>query len=235
MLFYFRTWSKSCYSLLVYKVSAEKSADSLWGSSLVCNKLFVSYWFSKALLFFNFWYFDYIGLLWILFYFYLLVLFIWVPLFWNSLVFLYLEFCFLSQVRQVFSHVTPFSVSSPWISIIQMLVHLMLLHESFKLTSLSFSFLFLFFFLYCLGEFHCHPLSWFILSLLYPVCCWTPLVYFSVQPLNASPLWLLFDTFLYFLSLLKFSLHLFFPQGQLPFLWLSLWTFCQVNYLSLSH
>ena len=61
--FYFRAWSKSCYSLLVYKVSAEKSADSLWGSSLVCNKLSFSYWFSKTLLFFNFWYFDFIGLL----------------------------------------------------------------------------------------------------------------------------------------------------------------------------
>ena len=180
MLFYFRTWSKSCYSLLVYKVSAEKSADSLWGSYLVCNKLFVSYWFSKAFLFFNFWYFDYIGLLWILFYFYLLALFILVPLFWNSLVFLYLEFCFLSQVRQVFSHVTPFSVSSPWISIIQMLVHLMLFHKSFKLTSLSFSFLFfLFFFCIVWVSSAALSLSWFILPLLYLVCCWTPLVYFS--------------------------------------------------------
>ena len=168
-----------CHSFLTCKVSAEKSADSLWGSYLVCNKLFVSYWFSKAFLFFNFWYFDYIGLLWILFYFYLLALFIWVPLFWNSLVFLYLEFCFLSQVRQVFSHVTPFSVSSPWISIIQMLVHLMLLHKSFKLTSLSFSFLFFFFFSVLFGWVPLPFVLEFILPLLYPVCCWTPLVYFS--------------------------------------------------------
>lgn len=35
--------------------------------------------------------------------------------------------------------------------------------------------------------------------LLHLVCCWTPLIHFSVQLLYSSALWLLFDTFLYFL------------------------------------
>ena len=41
---------------------------------------------------------------------------------------------------------------------------------------------------------------WFI-PLLHPVCCWTPLVYFSDKLLHSLALWLLFATFLGFLSL----------------------------------
>ena len=51
----------------------------------------------------------------------------------------------------------------------------------------------------------CFWAHWFFL-LLNPVCCWAPLVNFSVQLLWSVTPWFLLSTFNYFLSLLKFKL-----------------------------
>ena len=78
-----------------------------------------------------------------------------------------------------------------------MLVCLMLSHKSLRYPCLFHSFFFL---LLGLGESTTLCLNWLFL-LLYPVCCWTPLVFFfSVWLLYSLALWLL---------VLSYVLHLF--------------------------
>ena len=110
---------------------------------------------------------------------------IWVNRFWNSLGFLDLDICFLPQIREIFGHISsdsfsgPFSLSSSSeIHIMQMLFCLMLSQWFLKLISL-FKIL-LFILLLCLDEFSCFVLQ-LTDSLLHPVYCWTPLVYFSIE------------------------------------------------------
>ena len=57
------------------------------------------------------------------------------------------------------------------------------------------------FLLLWLSRIYCFSLSSLILSLFYLICYWTPLVYFSLQLLYSSALWLLFGTSLHSLSL----------------------------------
>ena len=86
----------------------------------------------------------------------------------------------------------PFSLSSPGSPMMRIWNHLMLSHKSLKL----FSFFFLFAAL--IGEFHCLSLSWLMVPLLHLICCWTHVVYFF--SLYSSALWLLLDTFLYWVG-----------------------------------
>ena len=113
------------------------------------------------------------------------------------------------------------------------LMHLMLSHKSFKLSS-PFCILF-FFLLLWLGEFLCHVSSSLILSSTSSNLLLTPTGYFSVQLLYSSALWLLFGTFLYFLSLSShLSLSILLPSLVSLFM-IIYWTFYQVNYLSPVH
>ena len=57
---------------------------------------------------------------------------------------------------------------------------------------------FFFFLLLWLGEFHCLSLSWLMVPLLHLICCWTHVVYFF--SLYSLALWLLLDTFLYWVG-----------------------------------
>ena len=131
--FPFITLNILCHSLLACIVSAEKSADCLTGVSL-----YITYYFSLAAFYtafiLIFCHFNYkvscCGPLWV------------GPV-WHSLCFLYLNVCFLSQVREAFQLLClqicslPLSLSSPFgISI--MLVCLMLSLRSFKLSSFLF-------------------------------------------------------------------------------------------------
>ena len=116
--------------------------------------------------------------------------------------------------------------------IMQMLVCLVLSRKSLKLSSLfshSFSFC-------CSDWVSSTVLSsgklFFASSII--VWCWIPPVYFSVQLLYSSALWLLFGTFLYILSLCWSShcVYPFFSWGWWALLWLLFWTLYQVNYFS---
>ena len=70
--------------------------------------------------------------------------------------------------------------------------------------------------------------SWLnLFSFSFLVCCWTPLLNFSVWLLYPSAVWFMFGTFLYFLSLLKFSLCALLSWHQLaslsPLFWKHYW------------
>ena len=70
--------------------------------------------------------------------------------------------------------------------------------------------------------------SWLnLFSFSFLVCCWTPLLNFSVWLLYSSAVWFMFGTFLYFLSLLKFSLCALLSWHQLaslsPLFWKHYW------------
>ena len=86
-----------------------------------------------------------------------------------------------------------FSLSSPGSPMMRIWNHLMLSHKSLKLSSFFFFFLLLW-----LGEFHCLSLSWLMVPLLHLICCWTHVVYFF--SLYSLALWLLLDTFLYWVG-----------------------------------
>ena len=104
------------------------------------------------------------------------------------------------------------------------LVHLILSHKTLKVSPIFFSF-----FLYlCLIQWVPSTCLWVHRFVLFshPVCCWTPLVYFSVQLLYSAALILLFGSFLYFSFHCWDSkyFHLFFSPVWLASLWLLLWT-----------
>ena len=125
--FPFITLSILCHSLLACRVSAEKSNDRLEGVPLCIISCFSLTAFK---IIFNFCHFNYnasrYGMLW-------------VYTVWDSLCFLDLGVCFLSQVREVFSYyvfkfiLCPFFSSPSGTPIMWVLVCVMLSQRSLKL------------------------------------------------------------------------------------------------------
>ena len=151
-VFSFNTLNTLWHSLLACRVSAEKSNDRLKGVPLCIISCFSLTAFK---IIFNFCHFNYnaswYGTLW-------------VYTIWDSLCFLDLGTCFLSQVREVFSYylfkfiLCPFLSSPSGSPIMWMLVCLMLSQRSLKLFKNFFSAQIFknsfFLFLFSLSDFH---------------------------------------------------------------------------------
>lgn len=178
---------------MTWKVSAEKSANSIMGFPLYIKYCFLLMVLSISLTF------DILIIIKMVYSLYL----IWDPgrslyLIWNSLGFLDLRAYLPPHTEEVFTIISSnkfFAPFSPSLS------------RTFIMTqrSLKVSLLFKILFCSCLGESHC-----FVFQFSNPFFCFIQsaveiLIYFPVQLLYFSTLWLLYATFLYILHFLKFS------------------------------
>lgn len=201
----------SYYYLLVCKISAEKSFDSLMGVPLFITSCFL--------------------LLLLRFFKILIIMYLGMDLFFEFSVLPGPDVCFLPQVGKFSAIISsnnssaPFSLSSlSWTSIMLLLFHLTWSHRSLKL----FHLLKVFFFLLCLRDSYSLVFQVNDFFLIHLVCYWIPLVYFISTLFFSSVL--SFGTCLFFfIALLKFSLHSFI------FLSCSVSIFMVITFNSLSH
>ena len=142
--FSFVTLNISCHSLLDFRVSALRSAVTLMGVPLYVICCFSLVAFNILFFVFSFCQFDLYGSFCVC---------LWVYPVWDSLGFLNLSECFLSDIGEIFSYnlfqyfLWPFlSLSSPsGTPMMQMLVHLMLSQRSLRFSSILFIIFSLFF------------------------------------------------------------------------------------------